>query len=291
MTQTRQATRPGDPPFHALAVAVTPSPTSRALLHEAVRLQQLFGAPLQVVHAGRLGTREQAGIRSAMQDAGLAPESLEIRSSRTTVDGILSSVKEHQIDLLIAGALERESLMQSYLGSVARRLLRRASCSVLLFTRPSVPPRPFRNIHALVDYTTAGEEALRVAQALALLDQASGLHLVRDYFIPGFSTVSADPALTAEGRQLRRTWQQEEEEMMRLFVRGAQLSGLPVDSVCLYGREGLETARYVREQGADLLVVTAPERELRMLDRLFPERLEHILERLPSNLLLVRGRT
>ncbi len=77
--------------------------------------------------------------------------------------------------------------------------------------------------------------------------------------------------------------------MMEMFVRALHLKGIKLSMESLYGREGWEACNYVREHHADLYVVPAPEREPGFLDRLFPSSLEFVFERLPSNVLVVKG--
>ena len=275
--------------FKHLAVAVTLSPTGHALLQEALRLRDLFQAELRLIHVSRR-SEDEAHLRQIMRECGLEGASLEIiRQGRDPASAILGKVKDLKVDLLIAGALEQESVIRFYMGSVARKLMRRSPCSVLFFTRPSEQPAGFRNVYVFVEFTTAGEKTVRVAQQLALLEGVPELHLLRDFYIPGLSLVSEDARSTEVGRQLRSKTQQEERQMMEMFVRALHLKGIKLSMESLYGREGWEASNYVREHHADLYVVPAPEREPKLLDRLFPSSLEFVFERLPSNILLVKG--
>ena len=53
---------------------------------------------------------------------------------------ILRTVDEQKIDMIVAGALEKEVVLHPFLGNVARRLVREANCSVMLFTQPNTEP-------------------------------------------------------------------------------------------------------------------------------------------------------
>ena len=276
-------------PFKQLAVAVTLSPRGYALLQEARRLRDLFHADLRLIHVGKR-VEDEPLLKEMVEKAGLDVGSLEIvRQGRDPANVILSKVKKENIDLLIVGALEKENLFRYYLGSVARTLMRRSPCSVLFFTNPSAQPAGFRNIFVFVEFTTNGENTVRIAQQLALLGGTAELHLLRDFYIPGLSLVSEDARSTEAGRQLRVKTQREEKQMMEMFVRALNLKGMKISMESLYGKEGWETSNYVREHHADLYVVPAPERGPKLLDRLFPSSLESVFERLPSNVLLVKG--
>ena len=54
------------------------------------------------------------------------------------VDVILETCKNQQIDLLILGALQQEKLYNYYVGSIARKITRKAPCSILLLIKPSI---------------------------------------------------------------------------------------------------------------------------------------------------------
>ena len=61
--------------------------------------------------------------------------------------GQLISISEKMnIDLLLLGALKREKMLKFYLGSIARGLTRKASCSVLLMINPSIERIPCKHI-------------------------------------------------------------------------------------------------------------------------------------------------
>ncbi len=275
-------------PFKRLAVAVTLSPTGHALLQEARRLRDLFHADLRLIHVGRR-VEDEPRLKEIVQQSGLDAGSLEIiRQGRDPANAIVRKVREEDVDLLIVGALEKEKMFRYYLGSVARTLMRRSPCSVLFFTRPSDQPASFRNIFVFVEFTTNGENTVRIAQQFALLEGTAELHLLRDFYIPGLSLVSEDDRATEAGRQLRSKTQREEKQMMEMFVRAMNLKGVKLSMESLYGKEGWEASNYVREHQADLYVVPAPEREPKLLDRLFPSSLEFVFERLPSNVLLVK---
>ena len=276
-------------PFKRLAVAVTLSPTGHALLQEARRLQDLFQAELRLLHVSKR-VADEAPVKEMVENSGLDTSNLEIiRQGRDPANAILRSAKEQNIDLLIVGALEKENILRFYLGSVARTLMRKSHCSVLFFTKPSDRPAGFKKIYALVEFTTTGENTVRAAQQIAVLEGAGELHLLRDFYIPGLTSVSEDARSAEAGMRLRSTTQREEKQMMQMFVRGLNLKGLKVSMESLYGKEGWETSNFVREHNADLYVIPAPDRGPKLLDRLFPSSLEFVFERLPSNVLLVKG--
>jgi nucleotide-binding universal stress UspA family protein len=59
---------------------------------------------------------------------------------------IISVAKKEKIDLLIAGALQRENVVKFYFGSIARKLIRKSTCSLLMLINPANPAKAFRRI-------------------------------------------------------------------------------------------------------------------------------------------------
>ena len=114
--------------------------------------------------------------------------------------------------------------------------MRQSPCSILFFTKPSVTPRGFKNIYVLVEFSTNGENTVRIAQEFGVLEGVSDLHLLRDFYIPGLSLVSEDARSTEAGRQLRSKTQREEKQMMEMFVGSLKLKGVKLSTESLYGR-------------------------------------------------------
>ena len=68
-------------------------------------------------------------------------------------EAILGALAREDIDMLVAGALEKEIVLHPFLGNVARRLVREANCSVMLFTHPEKKPKPLRRIVFIADHS------------------------------------------------------------------------------------------------------------------------------------------
>src|SRR5207248_9997112 len=119
-------------------------------------------------------------------------------------------VEQRGIDLLIAGALEKESILRHFLGSVARTLVREAPCSVMLFTNPDVEPKPIRNIVVIVDFSSTLRAALDQALYLAEREKSECVRVVRIH------TPFAQARAAARGKRMTRDG---EEARLAEFVR------------------------------------------------------------------------
>src|SRR5206468_1928094 len=94
---------------------------------------------------------------------------------------ILRALANNKIDMIVAGALEKEVSLHQFLGNVARTLVREAACSVLLFTKPETQPKPFRRIVFVADewYSDHCREALKTTFHLALAEACECLYVIR----------------------------------------------------------------------------------------------------------------
>jgi nucleotide-binding universal stress UspA family protein len=276
-------------PFRKLGLAVTFSPTGRALLTETKRLKDLFNASLVLIHVGRKNPETENQLSEIINQAGLSNSEVEIIwTSGEPGDAILSSAKSAGIDLLIAGALEKENILKYYIGSVARRIMRDASSSVLILKAPSENPAGNKKFFVSTDFSEYSEYTIRKTYAFALLEEAEELVVIRDYRIPGLASAVLDSGNMDEVENARIQWQLEEEEKMRIFLRELNLKNIKITAHCLYGREGWKAGNFARENNADIFSISAPAKRLKFIDRLFPHEAEYTFEQLPSNLLIVR---
>ena len=112
------------------------------------------------------------------------------------VNKILSIGKKENIDLLIAGALERENFVKFYFGSIARKLIRNSRCSILMLTHPTSPPLPFKRI---VINGTEGEnysETIKRGIEFAKLEKAEHVYIFKGIKLFGLSMALAGVAST-----------------------------------------------------------------------------------------------
>src|SRR6201999_4341465 len=87
-------------------------------------------------------------------------------------EGILKVQREESIDLLVAGAMETQTVHRNFTGDVARELLRRAPCDLLLYTEPKEDPKPPEGI--LVVVPDLSERSRQVLRAALNLGERSG---------------------------------------------------------------------------------------------------------------------
>lgn len=276
------------PEIRKIGLAISFSPNSLAHLELARQLCRRWSAALTLIYAGQ--PDEAMKIRLEKTKTDLKNDSITVSvvtGSGNPARVILNAAKDLKFDLLIAGALERENLQGYYIGSVARKLMRRTPCSLLILTPDFSRKKLLQKIYMTTNFTEINEPALRFAADLTRMSGGT-LGLIREFQVPGLAmTVNATGSLT-EAEDAMEQWKREEETKMDIYIREHDFSGIPVSRVCIYGKEGFESGVYAKEQEADLLVITAPEKKLSLIDRIFQHDVEYILKELPCSLLLVR---
>jgi len=147
-------------PYKTVAVATTFSPRFRQVLAEAKRIQERFSADLHLLYVGERDEEIAKKFNDALEQLELPLDSKVHYEKGDPADAILGAIAREKIDVIVAGALEKEVVLHPFLGNVARRLVREAPCSVMLFTTPAATPKPLRRIVFVADYSDTRLDAL-----------------------------------------------------------------------------------------------------------------------------------
>lgn len=276
--------------FKKIGLAITFSPTGQALLAEAKKLQSLFNAELILIHVGEKNESTVKHLNKMIDSSGLDAGKTSIEYENGDVaDSIIKKCKEKHVDLLISGALEKENIIKYYFGSVARKVMREAPCSILICPSQSLKTTDYKKICVSVDYSPQGEATIKTAYNFAMLNKATDLILVREFQVPGFAMTVQDDGSLKEAEELRSNWKDEEKSKLEMLIRELHLTGLNITTTCLYGKEGWEANKFVDEVGADLLVLSAPKRKMSFWDKIFQHDIEFTFSDIPCALLIVKS--
>lgn len=275
-----------------LGVAVAFSPRIEALLSEALRFKKIWDAELILIHVGAHGEKETTRLNQVLEKTGLSKEeNVKIFwEEGKPSQQIIFRCKKENVDLLIAGALKKENLVKYYLGTVARRIIRKADCSVLLLTNPEVQPKPFGNIVVEANDRPHVEQSLRAACQIALQEEATMLHIVREMKMYGLAMTAADQYSETEYENLRHQFVQSEIETVQKILDRIPHDGITLNIKLVAGKSGFELSQFAKKKKADLLVIGAPARRFSFFDRVFTHDQEYIFADLPCNLLIVHPR-
>ncbi len=275
--------------FKKIGLAVAFSPNGKALLLEARRLSILFNAKLVLIHIGEKTLTAEKELLELIVLSGIEPDTVEIFwKEGEPAKTILRVCEEERVELLIAGALEKEKALKYYKSSIARKIMRESKCSLLIKILPKNPPVPYSRFCVSAEFSTLGEETIKKAHSFAKLENAEDFTLLKEFQVPGLSLTVYDSGSTEETQQNRLSWQKEEDDKLKLYVKELNLTGPEVKTVCLYGKEGFEAGKFVKSVGGDLLVLTGPKDKLKFFDRIFQHDIEFLFENLPCDLLIIK---
>jgi nucleotide-binding universal stress UspA family protein len=277
--------------FKTIGIGVTFSPNLEANITEAARFALCFSSKLVLIHVGE-ASEEKTSIflrfLSPFKSKGLEFELLF--QPGDPVDVILSSTKEKNIDLLIIGALKKENFLKYYLGSIARKITRQASCSVLLLINPSVKRVPCKHIvvNGLKDPKT--KETLTTAFLVGHKLGVDKITVVEEIEQDEVSVkVDDDKSLRKSTIVKERLRLREEARVKKVLdtIPANYTKDMTIKSQPIFGKRGYSIGHYAQVARADLLVMNAPTK-MTFWDRLFPHDIEHILTELPTDVLIVQ---
>lgn len=277
--------------FNRIGFAIAFSPTAQALLAETVRMCSLFHSELVLIHVGAAGQREQEVIRKMLEASGASDQLVRIVWEQgNPADKILKACQREHIDLLVAGALRKENLVKYYIGTIARKIMRKADCSLMMIINPSIDPRPVRNVVVNAEDSPYVEEALTAACQLGSTGYHAWLHIVREIKLYGLAMSATGQHTEAEYTDIRQQLLRDEIDHVDRMLARIPHEDVRVNVKMLSGKSGFELCKFAERKQADWLVVGAPARRFRLFDRVFPHDLEYVFADLPCNLLIVHPR-
>ena len=277
--------------FRRIGFALAFSPTAEVMLAETVRMKNIFHAELVLVHVGNSGPKEKQLLKYWLERVGLSEESVRIIWEKGDIaDKILKVCRREEIDLLIAGALQRENLVQYYIGTIARKIMRKAECSLMMIINPSAASRAIRNVVVNAEDSPYVEEALQAACRLGKTGDRAWVHIVREIKLYGMAMAASGQHTEEEYSGIRQQLVQYEIDQVEKMLSKIPHEDVRINIKILSGKSGFEVSKFAQRKLADWLVVGAPARRFRLFDRLFPHDLEYIFADMPCNLLIVHPR-
>ena len=274
--------------FSKIGVAIAFSPTAEAMIIEAVRLTSLYQASLILIHVGDHGQKEEDLMNALLEKTGQKSSSIKICWERgNPAVSILKVCQQENIDLLIAGALKKEDLLHYYIGTIARKIMRKANCSFLMITNPSIAPVPYKNIVVNAEDSPYVIEAITTACQLGMKDRANWVHIVRELKMYGLTMAASDQRTEKEYDDVRQQLVKDEIDKVEELLRKIPHNQLKVNIKMISGKAGFELSKFAQRKNADLLIVGAPRRRFSIFDRIFPHDLEYIFGDMPCNLLVI----
>lgn len=273
--------REGKPKIDRVGIASAFSPRFLPVLSDAAKFAERCDADLSFLHVGAHSHEADRRFASAVQQVEVRTRSTVVYKEADSVEeALLSMARNEGLDLLVAGALERQTAGRAFLGNVARTLLRRAPCPLLLLTQPQITGTRFKRIVVATDFSPEAAQALEAAHWLAQKDKAECL------FVFSIFTPFNEARRKAQTQRLMESGTSSEEtERLEAFVAHLEHSEVPIDHRVIRATTGFAASEFVQSVDADLLVMPARRDELG--DVLFPPYMDWVFQVIPSNLWIV----
>jgi nucleotide-binding universal stress UspA family protein len=270
-------------PYKTIAVATTFSPRFKQVLAEAKRIRDRFSADLHLIHVGRRNGETPRKFGEVLAEIELPADSPIHYEEGDPAEAILAALGRERIDMLVAGALEKEIVLHPFLGNVARRLVREANCSVMLFTHPEKKPKPLRRIVFIADRSEDGLRALKTTLLLAEAEPCERLYVI------GIVTAFDEARASIVGDDIDAPTQKPnhaEEDALEELVLSAGATEVPIETRSIRGATGLAASDFVRSVEADLLVVPLPKTAGTVQQ--LPSNIAWVSDVIPCNLWVIR---
>jgi nucleotide-binding universal stress UspA family protein len=255
--------------YRHIGVASTFSPRFFAVLAEADRCARRLESPLSVIHASEENTAAMERFFEALEKLNRADETGVLWTvAETPTKAILAACEKGGVDLLMAGALEREGDHRNFVGGVARDLLQHAPCDLLLLTKPEEAETSCGRIVVEVDLKRPSVEFLN--RACDIATRLGAAEMIFIGIVTPFDEARADGALDEAG----------------LAAIVDQASGFDgdVDFRLLRSTTGFAVCDFLQENGGGLFIAGSRRKEGA---RRLPTRLDWLLQVIPTNVLLI----
>lgn len=278
-------------PFEIIGAAIAFSPRIEEILCEVKRLAQVFSSKVILMHVGDRTKDKEDRLGKLLEKNNYSEIDYKvIWESGDPVDTILRLSKENVVDLLVAGALEKENILKYYIGSISREICRRAKCSVLMLTEPSLLPQPFKKIIVNGVESPKTIHTVQTALYVARHENSEEVTIVKERHHIAHAMTIADDVSKPELQKLETEMAEEEARKIDEILHNIDHAGLTVKAKMLSGKPGFAISKYAATTAADLLVINSPDNTMTILDRVFTHDIEFVLAELPCNLLIVHSR-
>lgn len=248
----------------------------------------MFNAQLIGVHVGQKSNEKENKLKQLLSEAPELKYPLKvIWEEGKPVDVILKTTVEKKVDLLILGALEKEKIYTYYVGSIARKLTRKAPCSVLLLIKPAIERIPCKHI------VISGLQDEKTTETIKMgFDFSKHLDCKRVTIVEEISKIElnvnvSDDVSLRKATLTKERIQKQEDTRVNKMLENINTNGILIKTQGIFGRRGYSIGHYAKIKRADLLVISAP-KKTGILDRIFPHDLEYILSELPTDVLIVK---
>ncbi|MCX6311850.1 MAG: universal stress protein [Bacteroidetes bacterium] len=279
-------------PFETIGVAVAFSPRLEALLAEAKIISDAFGGQLLLMHIGERTRTKEARLDETIRKLHIDENKTRvIWHEGNAVDTLLELCKLNIVDLLIVGAMQKENMLRYYLGSVARKISRKAKCSVLLLSQPNKDGTRFRKIIVNGVENAKTVHTINTAVYFGKHLKAKDITVATEVQQDGLAMAMVRESTAGEAQKMKKELTEEELNKVQAIVTNvSEREGIEIFQKQIKGKPGFAIRQFAENRKADLLVINSPDLKYGIMDRIFTHDMEYILENLPTNVLIVHSR-
>jgi len=277
--------------FSKILMGFAFSPKIRPNILEALRISYYLETSLVLFHVGKKTPSKEEIIKNILKESNYKPKNIVIKwEEGNPVKVLLEASKKMEVDMLLLGALQRENVLKFYLGSIARKITRKATCSVFLLINPSEERKTMEHIVVNGIKSSQTEKTIFSAFEIAFFLKAKKITVVEE-----ISQSEVAIAIEDEKSLKKATLKQEKLDRRETARVADILKKIPkkikeekqIKTQSIFGKRGYSIGHYAKIMHADLLVTNASFQ--RPILRWFLIRdLEYILQELPTNVLIVR---
>jgi len=274
--------------YKKLALAIAFSPRMEALIAEARKLISVFEGELVLIHVGTKTPELEAQLDEILaRHCGDLQRIKTIWKEGKPAKTILKTCEEEKVDLLVLGALKKEGLLTYYVGSVARKVIRKATCSVLTLIEPKLETTHFSKV--VINGTELEITPRVIARGLKFCqaEKSTQVHILNEIKMYGFQMATAAEGTETEVANTRRKLVQEEINYVQGILDGLEPTDLKINIKVTAGKWAVELVRFCESIESDLLIMGV-DQGFSFIDRIFPHDIEDVLIELPCNLLIVK---
>lgn len=274
--------------YNKIALAVAFSPTVEALICEAKRIQQLHQALLILIHVGSESEEKKQWLTELLEKHEIDKDSVKIVwESGKPVKKILQVCNREGVDLLMAGALKKEQFITYYLGSIARKLIRKAQCTVLILVKPSITPTSFDKVVVNGTQQTQTPNVIQHAVQFCKIESALQVYILNEIKMYALQMATVGQGSEDEVEKFREKLVNEEILYVKNILKDVDVGELKINIEVDTDRWTTQLVKFSKIIDADLLIVGGLQRYY-FFDRFFPHDLEDLLTNLPGNILIVK---
>jgi len=274
--------------FDKLLIGIAFSPNLKSNIFEAVRLANMFDAELVGVHVGTKSDEKKIALKALLTEADALKKPFKtIWKEGNPVNVILETTISEKIDLLILGAIQKENLFKYYVGSIARKITRKAPCSILLLIKPSIIRVACKHIvvNGLQEEKT--EETIKTAFQISNFLQCNKITIVEEVSQAELHVKVSDDKTLRKANIAKERLSNREDQRVKHILETIDNKNITVKTQSIFGKRGYSIGHYAKVKRADLLIMNAPNK-LGFFDRIFPHDIEYILSELPTDVLIVK---